>query len=462
MRGCNDTLRWCSMADSEYLKKNGFNTDPFEDIRLTYRPLGGGLVGFFSNGIPIVAINGTNVDDLAKAIEDEIQNIQLRGRVNLLNVLKPMNDTEQTLSINYNAYKRVRLYAAYYSFEPYIRQIKISNVLSFPRDHVTRLVNDGKYLESFPYPSTGAPVVFLSSFLRFIPPKYHEQAVEMSRVLRRSMGDQELNRIKDEIGWRNERNFHRIEEEFDPELIKSEINNVVPNASVKLQEQYNKKYEASIMSGPKKIGKLSQLRDRNWHNNSWAMMNSTVEDLEVVNRRINAEPHEKIFNLNGQMVDRKTISNYLLFVVSSGGLLSEVANGQDGMPTMLEVYHWRKTDINFDNALLDAETVQAHVFADTALACVLDGNREDANLNRYQHDALLTRAGMQAERFREKRYSEVVDATPKTKEELLQSAVRLFKSKPEALQNIIKSVPAVEMDKVIQPEPEEEFYGDDE
>lgn len=421
---------------------------------LTYGRLGKGMVSFFSDGTPICTVEEDNLDSLRLKTEETIQDIQLRGRVNLLTVLNPMPSGEgEIFELNYSAYRRVSLYAVYQGFELTLKQQKAANILGVKAAVIQTWVRSG-YFETFPYPSTGAKVIYLSSFLSVVPEKYHEESISLARVLRKEMGAQELNRIKNEIGWRDVGERHPIEEKFDPKLRNGTTAAVAPNPVVD-----ETKYKAEIFNKPRGL-KLAEQRERTWHHGSWAMMGARSGDLDVINRRLKAPPEARIFNLNGEKVDRFTMQNYLVLVVSSGALLAEVASGAEGMPTMLEVHRWMQDDVNFADAMEDAEKIQAHVFADMGLSAVMDGDKDSANLHRYQHDALLLRAGMQDDRFREKRISEVVDKAQQSKEELIQQAFRLLKAKPDVLATIVKEAPALANKVATEPQEEEEdvFY----
>lgn len=437
----------------------GIKVERNRECRLSFGHLGKGMVSFFSNGTPIVAIEDSNIEKLKEATGDEIQKIQMRGRINLLSVLKPMSEPGETFAIDYGAYKRVQLYSVYHGFEPTLKQQRAANVLGVKQPVVHTMIRSDVF-ETFPYPSTGARVIFLSSFLRVVPEEYHEEAISLARLLRKEMGLQEINRIKKEIGWKELREWHPIEEQLEEDLRRSSIADV---AQVRVEEQTINPRPTNIHERPRV--RLAEARERTWQHGSWAMMDARVSDLEVIDKRLKAHEEDKIFMLNGEPVNRIIIKRYLVLVVSSGALLSEIATGRNGMPTMLEIHRWRQDDVNFAAALDDAEGVQAQVFADTALASVMDGSRETANLNRYQHDALLLRAGMQAERFREKRFAQIETVESKSKEELMQDALRILKSKPELLNTMKSAVSTLEEKKdepVAAPDPEETFYPDPE
>lgn len=186
-------------------------------------------------------------------------------------------------------------------------------------------------------------------------------------------------------------------------------NHVDPKKAFRLKYKYLKKLQHAYLSGNMKA--LSEARV--YHNN-----------------QVQAADAPK-WNLNGKAVDRFKIMEYLIAAVSSGKLLGELCHGNGGFPTLNTVMQWTKLHPDFGSALEIAEEVQAQYFADEALGKIRNADRSEAGLVKVQHDALMKRASLQADKFKEKQIIRTEDITRKTEPELKAQLKALIEQYPE-------------------------------
>ena len=181
---------------------------------------------------------------------------------------------------------------------------------------------------------------------------------------------------------------------------------------------------------------------------------ATLERLQGVRTRLHNAAEERCYLIDDVPVDRYQFMEYLTWAVSNGELLSDVAKGINGMPSMMEVHKWKTMHPDFARNMEIAEAVQAHVFADKAHAEVMAvSDKDEVPVAKLKSQFFMKRAALQAEKFRDKQVIQTEDLDKKDERDLRRQLAALLMANPELLM-------AETMDgEVIEDEPLSELSG---
>jgi hypothetical protein len=146
------------------------------------------------------------------------------------------------------------------------------------------------------------------------------------------------------------------------------------------------------------------------------------------------------FKVGEEVLTRFQFMEYLCWCVSEGRTLSKLCTGLNGTPTMIEVNKWRQWHPDFDHDLQIAEKIQATVLADEALDIARDvsADKDEVNRAKFQHKALMDRAALQDEKFRQKQVIQTEDLNKKDEVEIKRQLVMMLQNNPKIL-DILKN-----------------------
>jgi hypothetical protein len=148
--------------------------------------------------------------------------------------------------------------------------------------------------------------------------------------------------------------------------------------------------------------------------------------------RENADAKEKRYVLDGLKVDRFEVMQFIVAMVSEGMSCVELCKAE-GMPTLLELKHWKRWHKDFDTELRLAEEVRGERYGEQATQVAMDaGGDENAALVKLKHEALKTAAARLNSDFQEKKVIETKDTTEnQTYDQLLERWRILVKQNPD-------------------------------
>lgn len=176
---------------------------------------------------------------------------------------------------------------------------------------------------------------------------------------------------------------------------------------------------------------------------------TTIRSLNAKGRKSQAkllqENHEarlqnaaaRKWKIRGKEVDRYTMMKWVVEQMAAGQLISDICNGKDGMPSLQTVFAWQNEHPEFKKAVKLAKEIQAQVFADEALQGVRKAEVSEAKLVKVQHDALMKRAALQSDEFKDKQVIQQETKTTSDPKELEQQLLAILRSDPD-LANIVK------------------------
>ena len=135
------------------------------------------------------------------------------------------------------------------------------------------------------------------------------------------------------------------------------------------------------------------------------------------------------------VLTRFQFMEYLCWCVSEGRTLSKLCTGLHGTPTMIEITKWRQWHPDFDHDLQVAEKIQASVLADEALDIARDvmADKDELAKAKFQHKALMERAALQDEKFRQKQVIQTEDLNKKDETEIKRQLVMMLQNNPKIL-----------------------------
>ena len=137
-----------------------------------------------------------------------------------------------------------------------------------------------------------------------------------------------------------------------------------------------------------------------------------------------SEAREKRYKVLDAMVSRFDCMAYLVAMVSEGVSLVELTK-QEGMPTLLEVRHWKRWHPNFAKELIEAEMARGERYFEEANDIARDATNDDnAAIKKLKHEACKSAAAKLNPDYQEKKLVQTEDITDKMSKEQLEDRVR--------------------------------------
>lgn len=144
-----------------------------------------------------------------------------------------------------------------------------------------------------------------------------------------------------------------------------------------------------------------------------------------------ADAKEKNYKLDGKPADRYEVMEYLVALVSEGMTLVDLCK-EDGMPTLLEVRHWRKWHEAFDKELKEADACRGERLGEEAITQAMDAtDDQNAAMVKLKTETLSKAAARLNADFVEKKLVQTEDLTERqTEAQLIQRYQALVKQFP--------------------------------
>jgi hypothetical protein len=164
---------------------------------------------------------------------------------------------------------------------------------------------------------------------------------------------------------------------------------------------------------------------------------------------------EKKYQVLDKLVDRFDCMAYLVAMVSEGVSLVELTK-QEGMPTLLEVRHWKKWHPNFAKELMESEMARGDRFFDEANNIALDATNDDnAAIKKLKHEACKSAAAKLNPEYQEKKLVQTEDITDKMSKEQLEDRVRALMQQYPGIRTLSDSL-GIEEAEIVTEEPQVE------
>jgi hypothetical protein len=156
--------------------------------------------------------------------------------------------------------------------------------------------------------------------------------------------------------------------------------------------------------------------------------------------RERAEASEKLFLIDGEPACRTEIMIYLVAMVAAGESLQSLC-AHEGMPTTLEVRHWRQWHRDFDKDLKEADLERGAILGEESLKTPLEADDDcNAALVKLKTETLAKAAARLNSDFQEKKLVQTEDISDHaTYDQLVDRWKRLVKDHP-ALKELGNSV----------------------
>jgi hypothetical protein len=364
-------------------------------------------------------IDSTDEEVIAKA-EHELLSLACRQWFNPIPHMMPFDESAPTIRLTADGVYPIR-HAAF------LRK----NIKYLPQPFIKRLAGSGKEwrviskaikeggLESFEM-VTKVLVVSLDAALLVLPERSHGDAIANARVV-----NPRFFRIDDLYGIADDAKIviggapsHPLE--FKP----SQVMTTQTNDKLVLTND--------LPDPPMLLEEVS------------AKAKFPLADINAMQERLRKRAEEDRYVVRNQALTRFQFMEYLCWCVTQGKVLSKICTGMNGTPSMIEIAKWRQWHPDFDHDMQVAEKIQANVFADEALEIARDviPDKEAIAAARFTHKALMERAALQDEKFRQKQVIQTENLNDKNDVEIKRQLVMMLQNNPKVL-DMLKPKPAI-------------------
>ena len=162
--------------------------------------------------------------------------------------------------------------------------------------------------------------------------------------------------------------------------------------------------------------------------------------------RMESKMDDQVYSIGDEPATRFDYMRYIPWAMMCGKMtLNEICTGVNGTPSIQEIAKWMEFYPDFSRAMVQAEQVQAHVFADQAHEIVMGvRDKEDVPVAKLQSKFLMDRAALQSEKFRPKQVIQTENLNDKNADETKKRLRMLIMGNQGILGEVINVTPTIE------------------